>query len=753
MHTLPQPALQPTRIVIQPHRFGNAALVEPGSACQCLDEIGLLLDGHKAGFAGASNTLENRKKGSVKKKRPQLQTYKYKKLYLLKLPALRKLVAACLLVTLCSNADAQKKEVFKFEKITPEVLQRKIYPVDSNASAVVLGDVGSTEIIGNTKGWFSFTFRRHVRTHILKKAGYDEAQKAIMLYVTSGAQEKLEALKATTYNLENGQVVETKMDKDNVFTEKAAKYQFLKKFTLPNVKEGCIIDIEYRIVSDYLNTLQPWNFQGAAPRLWSEYTLSVPQFFEYSFISRGSIPFYISDRSNRMDQFNIVQTQGAEASDRVSFTANVTDYRWVAKDVPAFKPESYLSSSSNYSSHIEFQLAAQRDPLQYHNYIGSWPEMTQNLMNDEDFGKKLDKNNNWLSDVVKPLIASGTNQDKARRIYAYVRDNFTCTSPEGLYLSQPLRNILRTKAGSVSEINLLLASMLKYADIPAEPIMLSTRSNGFVYTLFPMLSRFNYIVTSATIDGQRYYLDASQPHMGFGHLPTECYNGMARVINETATPLNFTTDSLKERKMTSILLINDDKGSWVGTMQQVAGYYESEDIRATIKDKGKEQYFKDLKKGFGLDISMTNQRIDSLTQYDHPVAVYYDFKVEAPKEDIMYVSPLFGEATTENPFKSAERSYPVEMPYAIDESFNVTMYVPEGYVVDELPKSMRVKFNDAGEGMFEYMISQSNDVISLRTQVKFTRANFQPDEYEILREFFNMIVSKQKEQIVFKKKK
>jgi hypothetical protein len=666
---------------------------------------------------------------------------------------LRKLLVSCLLAAACSAAVAQKKEVFKFEKITPEVLQRKVYSIDSNAAAVVLGDVGSTEIVGNTKGWFSFTFRRHLRTHILNKAGYDEAKKAIMLYVTSGAQEKLESLKATTYNLENGQVVETKMDKDNVFTEKAAKYQFLKKFTLPNVKEGSIIDIEYRIVSDYLYTLQPWSFQGEAPRLWSEYTLSVPQFFEYSFLSRGSVPFYIYDRQTRLDQFNILETQGAGASERYSFTANVTDYRWVTKDVPGFKPESYISTPSNYSSHIDFQLAAQREPLQYQNYIGTWPQMTKLLLNDDDFGKKLDKTNNWLSDVMKPLIASGSPEEKARRIFAYVRDNFTCTSHEGLYLSQQLKNILRTKAGSVSEINLLLTSMLKYADIEAEPVMLSTRSNGFVYTMFPMLTRFNYIVARTNVDGKRFYLDASQTHMGFGRLPTECYNGLARVINDAATPLSMTTDSLKEQKMTSVLLINDDKGAWIGTVQQVAGYYESEDIRARVKEKGKDQYFKDLKKGFGLDISMSEQRIDSLTQYDHPVALFYDFKVEAPKEDILYVSPLFGEAITENPFKSAERSYPVEMPYAMDESYNLTMYVPEGYVVDELPKPMRVKFNDRGDGMFDYIISQSNDVISLRTQVKFTRANFLPDEYEILREFFNMIVNKQKEQIVFKKKK
>ncbi|MDB5196144.1 MAG: hypothetical protein JWP88_514 [Flaviaesturariibacter sp.] len=671
----------------------------------------------------------------------------------LKLSALRKFIAICLLGIASLPSFAQKKESFKFEKITPAILQQKVYSIDSNAAAVVLGDVGSTEIIGNTKGWFSFVFRRHLRVHILNKTAYDEAKMEIPVYKNGSIEEKLEALKATTYNLENGQVVETKMDKDNVFTEKVTRVQSLKKFTLPSVKEGSIIDIEYRINSDYLNTLQPWSFQGTIPKLWSEYTVSVPQFFDYAFISKGYIPFYISDKKDRADNFSIIEQNGAAAAERFSFNSGVTDYRWVTKDVPAFKPESYISTAKNYVSHMEFQLAAYKEPLKYKNLISSWPETTKELLNDEDFGKKLDNSNNWLNDVMKPLIASGSSIEKAQKIYAYVRDNITCKSPYGLYLSQPLKNILRTKTGSVSEVNLLLTSMLKYADIKAEPIMLSTRSNGLVYTSYPMLSRFNYVITGASIDGQTYYLDASKPHMGFGRLSPECYNGHARTINLEATPIIMSADSLRESKMTSIILINNEKGEWEGNLQQVPGYYESQSVRNKVQEAGKETFFKELAKTAGVDLTVSNPRIDSLNQYDSPVGLYYDFKMNLDKEDILYINPLFGEGYKENPFKSTDRAYPVEMPYTIDENYNITMYVPDGYVVDELPKGMKMKLNEEGDGYFEYLISQSRDVISLRSRVKFSKATFSPDEYETLREFFNQIVKKQKEQIVFKKKK
>src|ERR1043165_860944 len=107
----------------------------------------------------------------------------------------------------------------------------------------------------------------------------------------------------------------------------------------------------------------------------------------------------------------------------------------------------------------------------------------------------------------------------------------------------------------------------------------------------------------------------------------------------------------------------------------------------------------------------------------------------------------------ENPFKSAERVYPVEMPYGIDETYVFSLIMPDGYVLDELPKSMRLKLNEEGDGDFEYLVSESGGTISLRSRIRLKRAYYLPDEYETLREFFNLIVKKHNEQIVLKKKK
>src|SRR5687768_3744122 len=156
----------------------------------------------------------------------------------------QKLIFSLLLLSFHSLI-AQEKSPVKFGNVDPADFARKIYSIDSSATAVVIANIGSTDIEGNSKGWFSLVFKRFARIHILNKNAYDVANISIPLFTDGDAEEQLDKLKAVTYNLEDGKVVETKLDvKSNVFKDKINKNLVLKKFTFPNVKEGSIIEFE-----------------------------------------------------------------------------------------------------------------------------------------------------------------------------------------------------------------------------------------------------------------------------------------------------------------------------------------------------------------------------------------------------------------------------------------------------------------------------------------------------------------------------
>ena len=591
--------------------------------------------------------------------------------------------------------------------------------------------------------------------HILKKSGYDLADVEIPLYTDGRNEEELQSLKAYTYNLENGKILETKLDvKNSVFKDKISKNRVIRKFTFPAIKEGSVIEFEYSVKSDFLFNLQPWNFQGAYPRLWSEYEVSIPEFLYYVFLSQGVQYDYAKSQKLRNETYRTSDAASTGASENYTINANVTDHRFVMKDVPALKEESFTTTIDNHIAKIEFQLAEYRQPLTPRNIMGNWTEVCKTLLKDEDFGLQLSKDNGWLNDEMSIATRGATgDMEKAKKIFQYIQKNFTCTNYNRTYTDQQLKNILKEKKGSEVEINLLLVAMLRKAGIAADPIMLSTKTHGYTYAIYPILSRFNYVACRATIGNEIFFLDASRPRLGFGRLHWECYNGHARVINDSATPVEFNSDSLVETKATSLMLFTDEKGEMVGRMQQMPGYYESYSLRNRIREKGKEELFKDIKKDFGIEVEINNETIDSLEKYEERLLLSYNVKVKLEKDDIIYLNPMFGEGYKDNPFKSAERSYPVEMPYTSDETYNFRMDVPEGYEVDELPKSIKVNFDEERTSFFEYIIGNSGGVISFRSRVKMNRSFFLPYEYEILREFFNQIVNKHNEQIVFKKKK
>ena len=93
-----------------------------------------------------------------------------------------------------------------------------------------------------------------------------------------------------------------------------------KKFTLPGVKEGAIIDYEYTVTSDFLFNLQPWYFQGDIPCLWSEYRAALPQFLKYIMLQQGiykDLAVANADAIKKMKPEMTIWTSGNDTSDAV----------------------------------------------------------------------------------------------------------------------------------------------------------------------------------------------------------------------------------------------------------------------------------------------------------------------------------------------------------------------------------------------------------------------------------------------------
>lgn len=664
------------------------------------------------------------------------------------------LCCLCALACCLSISHAQKnRSRFKFGDVKAEDFTPTAYEVDSTANGVYLFDAGNSYFTGNSNGFFSVVHKHHARIRLLNKNAFDLATVEFSLFGKSADAQKLDDLEAATYNLENGKVVVTKLDKASLFKDKTSDYSS-QKFTFPNIKEGSIIEYSYQISTPGVHYIPTWFYQGQYPRVWSEYEVTIPVLYDFVFVKQGYHPYAVDTAKVDFASYYITDPGDAgQASASFSWSGNTINSIWAMKNVPALKEEAFTTSMSNYIAKIEFQLSATHYPNQPVKHIlATWNEMAAEYMKDEDFGLGLTERNAWMDDELKALSPdSASVLEIAKKIYANVRDNYTCTDHNATYLSQSLKKVYQTKKGNVADINLLLIAMLRNRGFNADPVLLSTRSHGKAMESYPIRGKFNYVICRVEVGGQYYLLDATEPDMGFGRLPLTCFNGSGRIVSDKPYLVQLSADSLKEKASTTVFLVNDEKGGITGTVNNSAGYFESARIRSKLKKQKEETFFSDMKRNFVADVEIENSGLEDIHEMEKPVSYHYDVKFPFNDESLVYFNPFVGTTLLkENPFKAADRSYPVEMPYCNEEVYILNMEIPKGYKVEEVPKSTRVKLND-DEGMFEYIIGVDAERIQFRSKLVLNKANYLPEDYQTLRDFFTYVVKKQSERIVFKK--
>ena len=304
------------------------------------------------------------------------------------------------------------------------------------------------------------------------------------------------------------------------------------------------------------------------------------------------------------------------------------------------------------------------------------------------------------------------------------------------------------------ELNLLLTGMLRYAGLSADPVILSTREHGYSTEKFPVIGQFNYLICRVRADEDDWLLDATHPFLGFGKLPYNCYNGQARVLDGDATLFHLSPDQLNEaEQVTAAVNFNTADGfHWTAGIRHQYGFFASEELRKKIRKDGLEAVRKELagdESSYGVIRDLVATPLDTVGA---ALELKYNTVNEVKTGDMIYFSPVLIPHYRQNPLKSAERKYPVEMPYKISQQYTVTIQVPEGYQIEELPSSLTVKVNGKGDAEFEYTSTAENGKVSIHYILDIAKTVFKPDEYNALRDFFSKMTAKLEEQVVFKKK-
>ncbi len=269
---------------------------------------------------------------------------------------MKKIILGILL--LLPLASYSQKLPIKFGDVSLDELKMVRYEKDTTAPAVVLVDYGESIIDYNQEKGFVIKFERVRRVKILTKDGYDWGNLTIQLYRDGSTEEDLTSVKAITYNLEKGKIVETKLKNDAIIREETDKNLRNVKIALPNVKEGSVIEVSYKVTSPFLFNFQDWDFQSTIPIVWGEYRARIPEYFEYKKLMQGYLALSINETSEVKRSFELVYREkigGGNTSTRFGGSSSSTErerveytekyFRWALKDAPAFREEPFLTTT------------------------------------------------------------------------------------------------------------------------------------------------------------------------------------------------------------------------------------------------------------------------------------------------------------------------------------------------------------------------------------------------------------------------
>lgn len=646
---------------------------------------------------------------------------------------------------------------YKFGKVSTEELVQQHHPKYKEAPAAVLFRQTFTKFDYSDEQGFIVKTEYFERIKIYSKEGYDYANKSISLYKSGSADERVSGLKAVTYNLKDGEIVETKLRNSGIFDEKASKNRDIKKFTMPDIQDGTVIEYKYTLVSPFISSIDEFRFQEEIPVDKVEMKFYAPEYFSYRTHGKGSLPFNIENSSrDRSFSYRYYANRRGHASggERRTRTINFKDIGYTIEldQVAPLLEEPYAGNYENYFSALQFELAYTKYPDEpIRNYTTTWEEVSKKIYKSDNFGKELNDHKAYAKDI-KGLVAGLTSEaEKALIIFDYVKKKMSWNEYLGVYCDLGVRKAYKEGVGNVADINLMLTGMLNEAGLEASPVLISSKANGIPF--FPTLNGFNYVVAGVKIDGHIHLMDAADKDGVIDILDERLLNWKGRMVKADGSSrlIDLFPSRIAMHNAMVTLDIDDDLVIHGNAKNRYSGHY-ARSIRRRYDSRTSEEQLKRMDKTYE-SVDVLDIAFKDMKAYNKPVTAEYNFESEQGVEEIggkLYISPLLHLGMTENYFKSESRAYPIDFVHPYEDRYSVSINIPEGYKVESIPEDIVINLSQ-GMGSFRFGTMVNGSKVTLSVQNAIKTPVIDASYYKDLQEYFKMIVDKETEKIVLVK--
>ena len=547
-------------------------------------------------------------------------------------------------------------------------------------------------------------------------------------------------------------MVKSKLSSQYIYREKVDENWNVVKFSIPNVKVGTVIEYRYKYSSNNPYSIDSWKIQESIPVFKSYYEVLIPVYYQYRFQTKG-YEYIDCQKSTQSRTYDIRVNTG---SGYISRTVNVPLNRLVfsADTLPALKDEPFVWCKNEYRTLVDFELFGVQFPgAIFEGYSSSWTKVKELLLEHEYFGAHIKglsrlKNPFWGLQEQARLDTMDT-ENQIRLLFQILKGRMQWDGSYAL-MSRNISEAIRQGKGSNADLNFVFLRMLSDANIKAYPVLICERDKGSLPLQTPSIDKLStFVIVAYAPDGKAFYIDGSVEHGDINILPPELMVSQGALFDLDRDQILDLTSVSKNGTRVNITAQLQPDGTLLGNRQTRYQGQNSAEFKSTYADKGLDTYKQELEKD--QQITITNIELEQTDGLSSSCSEVLSFKKTTQVSgEYIYVNPMIFPDESKNVFTSVNRKLPIEFPYLQSVRATVSLDVPKGYIVDEIPKSITAKFED-NKLYMSYVIYTSEDKVQLRYQFDISTLRISPQSYHQFRQFWETLVTKNNEQIVFKK--
>ena len=607
---------------------------------------------------------------------------------------------------------------------------------DTAAPALILGDIGSLWVFRRSFSGFQQGLRRHQRIKIFNKNGFDYADMAIPFRRTSSRTETVKILRAQT--VLPGNVVHP-VDSTQIFFEKVDDVHSICRFTFPQLEEGAILEFEYEFFSPFYFVLEEWRFQHQLPVRLSHLTTQLDDQLVYNYLAELPTDKQVSNDGKG----GVTFANGA----RSQFSSGV----FYMEQLPGVQEEPFVTTMKDYVARIRFQLSEIVVNGRNEVIISTWEKLANDLRAHPGFGLRYTSKKSFrklVKAVSKPMQLATTPLEKVEIAKKFLESKLKCDGLGPYFDYFTLDAVFKSGHANASELNLMLLAILRASDVPAYPLLTSTRENGRIIQNYPLLEQFNHLMVWLPLSNDTLVVDLGDPDRPIGYPTPEALNYMGWLISDQSQhfieilPESTASDFTVEAKMQA-------DGRLEATLSGKFDGYSALLERALLKEDA--DTWKNRLQELYPQIAIDTIWYEHLEDAALPLEIFCRFELPESVQmsgDKAYFDPVIYSGIGENPFKGEYRHFPIDFPFPFTESYTIHVLLPPGWKLDEVLPTEKLQLENNGATL-KVRAEDHGAKITQTYQLQVDQLRYQPEKYAELKVFFDRLTPDQHTPFVF----